>query len=142
LRCFLEEYQKFVPFNFKWVRLFYMYGKGQSASSVLSQLDKALEKGDSAFNMSNGDQLRDYLPIEKVASNIVDISLQNEVAGIINCCSGVPISIKDLVENYLKLKQKKIYLNFGYYPYPDYEPKDFWGDNRKLNKCINYVKSN
>src|SRR6185437_12073848 len=43
LRCFLEEYQKFVPFNFKWVRLFYMYGKGQSASSVLSQLDKALE---------------------------------------------------------------------------------------------------
>lgn len=138
LRRFLEELRKHSNFDLKWARLFYMYGKGQSPNSILSQLDRALENGDSTFNMSMGDQLRDYLPVEKMAEYIVNISLQNEVTGIINCCSGNPISIKTLVKDHLKQKQKTIHLNLGYYPYPDYEPKNFWGDNSKL-KQINHV---
>ncbi len=67
LRKFLEQLQEKNDFEFKWVRLFYMYGKGQSSNSILSQLDRALENGDTSFNMSGGEQLRDYLPVEKVA---------------------------------------------------------------------------
>jgi dTDP-6-deoxy-L-talose 4-dehydrogenase (NAD+) len=136
LYCFLQELQKHIPFQLKWVRLFYMYGKGQSQSSILSQLDKALEQGDTIFNMSMGDQLRDYLPVEKMAHNIVEIALQNKVSGIVNSCSGQPISIKTLVENHLKQRNAHIELNLGYYPYPDYEPKDFWGDAEKLHQII------
>ena len=136
LRKFLEQLQKKINFEFKWVRLFYMYGKGQSSNSILSQLDKALENGDTSFNMSGGEQLRDYLPIEKVAEYIVKIAMQNKVHGIINCCSGNPISIRKLVENYLKKKQKNIHLNLGYYPYPDYEPMAFWGNDKKLKMAL------
>ena len=136
LRKFLEQLQKKFDFEFKWVRLFYMYGKGQSPNSVISELDRALESGDSTFNMSGGEQLRDYLPVEKVAEYIVKIAIQNKVHGIINCCSGNPISIRSLVENYLKRKQKNIYLNLGYYPYPDYEPMAFWGDDKKLKMAL------
>jgi len=141
LMAFLEEYRKTQPFNLKWTRLFYMYGLGQSQSSLLSQLEAALVRGDASFNMSMGDQLRDYLPVEKVAENIVNISLQKNITGIINCCSGRPISVRELAEDYLKKKQKNIKLNFGYYPYPDYEPRNFWGDSGLL-KQINYVQSN
>ena len=88
------------------------------------------------FNMTAGEQLRDYLPVEKVAEYIVKISLQNKVRGIINCCSGKPISIKKLVENYMINKKNKIELNFGYYPYTDWEPMVFWGDTAKLNKIL------
>ena len=137
LRKFLEQLQKKIDFEFKWVRLFYMYGKGQSANSILSQLDRALEKGEASFNMSGGEQLRDYLPVEKVAEYIVKIAMQNKVTEIINCCSGKPISIRKLAENYLKEKQKNIHLNLGYYPYADYEPMAFWGDSAKLNKILN-----
>jgi len=136
LRKFLEQLQKKINFEFKWVRLFYMYGKGQSSNSILSQLDRALEKGEADFNMSGGEQLRDYLPVEKVAEYIVKIATQNKVIGIINCCSGNPISIRKLVEKYLKEKQKNIHLNLGYYPYPDYEPMAFWGDGDKLNEVL------
>ena len=136
LRKFLEQLQKKIDFEFKWVRLFYMYGKGQSLNSILSQLDKALENGETSFNMSGGEQLRDYLPVEKVAEYIVKISMQNEVQGIINCCSGTPISIRSFVENHLKKKEKKIHLNLGYYPYPDYEPMAFWGDDKKLKIAL------
>ena len=136
LRIFLEELQKEHAFNLKWIRLFYMYGKGQNPNALLSQMEKALEKGDEVFNMSGGEQIRDYLPIEKVAKYIVKIALQNKISGIINCCSGVPIKVKTLVENYLEKNNKKINLNLGYYPYSDYEPMGFWGDDRKLKTII------
>ena len=134
LRKFLEQLQKKIDFEFKWVRPFYMYGKGQSPDSILSQLDKSLESGDTIFNMSGGEQLRDYLPVEKVAEYIVKIAMQDRINGVINCCSGVPISIKKLIEKYLE--KKSIELNLGYYPYPDYEPMAFWGDDKKLNTIL------
>jgi dTDP-6-deoxy-L-talose 4-dehydrogenase (NAD+) len=137
LRKFIEELKKKYDFNLKWIRLFYLYGKGQSPNSLLSQLDKALDNNDEEFKMSGGEQLRDYLPVEKVAQYIIKISIQNAFNGIINCCSGKPISIKDLVNNHLKKRNRTIKLNYGYYPYIDYESMSFWGDNKKLNSILN-----
>jgi len=136
LRKFLEQLQKKIDFDLKWVRLFYVYGKGQSPNSILSQLDRALKNGETTFKMSGGEQLRDYLPVEKVAEYIVKIAMQNKVRGIINCCSGTPTSIRKLVENYLEKKHKSVHLNLGYYPYPDYEPMAFWGYNKKLKMAL------
>ena len=136
LRKYLEQLQTHFEFNLKWIRLFYMYGEGQNSNSILSQLELALKKGDRIFNMSAGEQLRDYLPVEKVSEYIVKISLQNKINGIINCCSGDPISIRNLVEKYLEKNKKSIKLNLGYYPYPDYEPVAFWGDDTKLKLII------
>ncbi|MDQ6756639.1 MAG: NAD(P)-dependent oxidoreductase [Bacteroidota bacterium] len=136
LRKFLEELQQQHPFTLKWIRLFYMYGEGQNPNSLLSQLESALQKGDEVFNMSGGEQIRDYLSVEKVAEYIVKIALLNEITGIINCCSGNPIKVKTFVENYLEEKNKKITLNLGYYPYPDYEAMAFWGDDKKLKTII------
>jgi nucleoside-diphosphate-sugar epimerase len=137
LRKFIVELNRKLEFSFKWIRLFYLYGKGQRDSSILAQLEKALINNETVFNMSGGEQLRDYLPIEKVAEYIVKISTQNKITGIINCCSGEPISIRRLVENYLKTNDRQMKLNLGYYPYPDYEPMAFWGDDAKLKKILN-----
>jgi nucleoside-diphosphate-sugar epimerase len=131
LRKYLQQLQTKESFQLKWVRLFYMYGKGQSPNSILSQLEKALQNGDVIFNMSGGEQLRDYLPVEEVAKNIVDLATSKK-NGVYNCCSGTPITIKQLVENYLTANNKKIELNLGYYPYPDYEPMEFWGEKEKI----------
>ena len=62
--------------------------------------------------------------------------MQDKVTGIINCCSGQPITVKQFVKNYLQRLNKKIYLNLGYYPYPDYEPMHFWGDDTKLKMIV------
>ena len=137
LRKKLEQLQKEKSFQLKWIRLFYMYGRGQGPDSLLSQLDKALANGEKVFNMSGGEQQRDYLPVEKVAENIVKIALQNNVTGVINCSSGEPITVKTFVGNYLKQKQQQIQLNLGFYPYADYEPMSFWGDDEKLKSILN-----
>jgi nucleoside-diphosphate-sugar epimerase len=136
LRIQLQQLQQQQHFHFKWARLFYMYGKGQSPHALLSQLDKALTNGDTVFNMSGGEQVRDYLPVEKMAKYIVAIALQQYTTGIINCCSGIPITVKKLVEQHLDATGKQITLNLGYYPYADYEPMRFWGDTHKLQSII------
>jgi nucleoside-diphosphate-sugar epimerase len=136
LRKELEKSTTAYNCSFKWIRLFYMYGKGQSPKSLISQLDKALENGDEIFNMSGGEQVRDFLSIEKVAVYIVAIATQQKVYGIINCCSGQPVTVKQFVTGYLQIKEKAIQLKLGYYPYPDYEPMRFWGDDTKLKSII------
>jgi cephalosporin hydroxylase/nucleoside-diphosphate-sugar epimerase len=136
LRKNLTELQKIIPFSLKWVRLFYMVGEGQTPKSIIPQLKKAIAENESQFNMSGGEQVRDYLPVEVVAENIVIFAIQREVEGIINCCSNKPITVKQLVLDYLKKHNKHIKLNLGHYPYPDYEPFKFWGSNKKQLKII------
>jgi len=123
-------------FSLRWVRLFYMYGEGQNPNALLSQLSTALANKETVFNMSGGEQVRDFLPVEKVAEYIVKIALQEKVKGVINCCSGKPVTVRQLVEEYLKKNNKTIQLNLGYYPYPDYEPMRFWGGDTKLKSIL------
>jgi dTDP-6-deoxy-L-talose 4-dehydrogenase (NAD+) len=136
LRKFIEVLAKKYCFDWKWIRLFYLYGEGQSKNSILEQLKSEIAKGKTVFPMSGGEQQRDYLPVERAAEYIVRISTQTKQQGIFNCCSGNPITIRSLVEEYLRKTGQSIKLDFGRYPYSDYEPMVFWGDNKKLKKIL------
>lgn len=136
LRCQLEYLQQIQPFNLTWARLFYTYGDGQSEKSLFSQLNQAIDRKENIFNMSGGEQLRDYLPVQEVAKYLVALALTERNNGIVNICSGIPISVRKLIENWIQEKNYSLSLNLGYYSYPDYEPMAFWGDRQKLAQCI------
>jgi nucleoside-diphosphate-sugar epimerase len=136
LRNSLQQLQDLYDFGFSWIRLFYMYGKGQNEQSLFSQLNKAIIAKATEFNMSGGEQIRDFMPVEEVAACIVKIALQDRITGIINCCSGTPVKVKDLVEKYLQEQHVSLRLNLGYYPYSNYEPMEFWGDNTKMKSIF------
>ena len=132
LRKQLEFFQATCPFNLTWARLFYMYGSGQNESSLFPQLKQAVKRGDNFFNMSGGEQLRDYLPVSEVAKRLVLLGLGMQNIGIVNICSGKPISVRTLIEQWIQNEKWDITLNIGFYSYPDYEPMAFWGDRKKL----------
>lgn len=132
LRKSLQFLQKQKSFTLQWMRLFYMHGDGQNANSLLAQLDLAIAKNDPIFNMSLGDQLRDYLSVQDVAKNFATVVQNSKCSGVINCSSGKPVSVFDLVRERCLSKASNIKLNRGYYPYPDYEPLAFWGIPSKL----------
>ncbi len=136
LRRFLELLQQTTPFELTWARLFYMYGQGQNPRSLISLLQSAVERGDAEFPMSGGEQLRDYLPIKQVASYLVRLLETDGSHGIVNICTGKPISVRRLVEEWLVAENKSVRLKLGVYPYPEYEPMAFWGDNRKLTRIL------
>ena len=136
LREYCEGLSAEHDFLFHWIRLFYMHGEGQNPKAIIPLLEKALADNEPVFNMSRGEQERDYLHVSDVAKIIVRIALQDKVSGIVNCCSGKPISIKQLVEDHLSKTGKSMELNLGYYPYPDYEPFKFWGSTKKLDSIL------
>jgi len=139
LRCQLEYLKATHPFQLAWARLFYLYGQGQPESSLLPQLKRAAEGGDQLFNMSGGEQLRDYLPVAQAARHLVSLATAEKDIGIVNVCSGTPISVRKIAERWIEENGWSIKLNLGHYPYPDYEPMAFWGDSQKLSSIIGEI---
>ena len=123
----LQYLQGAYSFRFTWARLFYMYGQGQSVTSLLPTLEKAVTDGKRTFPMSGGEQLRDYLPVTEVARRLVVHALARQDSGAVNVCSGAPISVRQLVENWIAENNWNIIPLFGQLAYPDYEPMAFWG---------------
>lgn len=119
----MKAYSKF---DLLWLRPFYIYGKNHSSRSLFGLLDYAKNNKLNEFNMSHGDQLRDYLHINDAVSEIYN-KIKNETSGQFNICSEKPTSVKDLVLQYISKENIKLKLNTGYYDYPVYEPKNFWG---------------
>ena len=66
----------------------------------------------------------------------MDLALARRDDGVINVCSGKPISVRQQVENWLSENNWQIELNLGFYPYPDYEPMEFWGDRNHLDGLL------
>ena len=133
LRKQLEFLKAINSFNLTWARLFYIYGENQASTSLYSKLVEAVKRGDKVFNMSGGEQLRDYLPVQEVARQIVKLAVAKHSYGLVNICSGIPISVRDQVEKWLHENNWEIQLNLGYYPYPDYEAMAFWGEKKHLD---------
>lgn len=123
----LEALRSQVPFVLQWARLFYMYGEGQNPKSLLAQLDRAIDGGAASFDMSGGEQLRDYLPVTGVAAKLVTLAEHPEWSGTTHICSGEPVTVRQLVERHVAARGANIRLNLGVYPYADYEPMAFWG---------------
>jgi len=136
LRLFLQALQKQTPFTLQWARLFYLYGEGQNPNSLLASLDRALDAGEPRFNMSAGEQLRDYMAIEDAAAQLAGLIQRPSFDGVINCCSGRPVSVRTLVEAHIRQRGASIELNLGHYPYSVHEPLAFWGDVTLLNDLL------
>lgn len=127
LRKQLQYLQFEQSFDLTWTRLFYMYGDMQSPTSLYSLLKNAVEQGLTEFNMSGGEQLRDYMPVAEIARKLVAFALAPVNNGVVNICSGKPVSVRNLVEKWMAENNWNIKLNLGHYPYPSYEPMAFWG---------------
>ena len=127
LRKFLLLLQNDHQYELKWLRIFYLYGENQNPQSLFSQLNVAIENNLEYFNMSLGDQIRDFLSIETAVDNIIKYSLYKNGTVTANICSGKPITVRTFVENIIREKKSKIKLNLGYYQYSNFEPFAFWG---------------
>ncbi len=131
----LEQRNKSHDFGLGWLRLFYLYGPGQASTSLYSQLRSAVASG-RAFDMSAGDQVRDFLAAETAAAYIAALTLNYPDAGTVNVCSGHPTTIIDTVNGWLEEWGDNISLNRGVFAYPDYEPFAFWGSKRRLHSML------
>jgi len=136
LRRGVEELAARFDLAVTWGRVFYTFGDGQSPSALFPQLKAAVANGERFFDMSKGDQVRDYLPVEDVARDLVDLTLRGAAGGVVNICSGHPVTVRDLVTGWILEHGWTIEPRLGRYPYPDYEPMSFWGNRSKADRLL------
>ena len=86
--------------------------------------------------MSNGDQIRDFISDNDLAEMITNIALQFPSAGLINICSGNPVTVKEQVQKWCDKLDSKIELQLGAFPYSSFEPHSFWGSRAKYDALV------
>jgi nucleoside-diphosphate-sugar epimerase len=132
LRDQLQRSAETTNTDLRWLRLFYLYGDGQAPTSLYSLFRAAVARGDKRFDMSKGEQVRDFMKAEDAGAAIADVALAQHTPRLLNVCSGVPTTVRGLVQQWRANMGADIELNLGVHRYPAYEPFEFWGDNSRI----------
>lgn len=124
----------------QWIRAYYIFGDDKYASSIFAKLQQAAADGKKTFPFTTGKNKYDFIHIEKLAEMISQVALQKEVTGIINCCSGKPVSLAEQVEWYIKENKLDIKLEYGAFPDRAYDSPAVWGNSEKIEKIYANIK--
>lgn len=123
------------PCKLHWLRAYYITGDEVHGSSIFAKITQAEQDGKKTFPFTSGSNLYDFIDVDELANMIVAASVQEEINGIINVCTGKPMSLADRVEQFLRDKNYKIKLDYGAFPDRPYDSPGTWGDPTKIN-CI------
>jgi dTDP-6-deoxy-L-talose 4-dehydrogenase (NAD+) len=116
--------------RFAWGRLFYLYGEQEDSRRLVPALIQSLRQS-KPFDATAGEQVRDYLHTTDVASALLTLVQQN-AEGVYNIASGIPITMRNLMETVGEIVGAKDLIRFGAIPYRQWEPMFICGDNQKL----------
>jgi nucleoside-diphosphate-sugar epimerase len=106
-----RELLKINHISFLWLRPFYLYGEGEDERRLVAYLHKQLSRGLPA-NISSGEQICDYLNVKEASKKIVSAVLSDYV-GVVNICSEIPITIKQIAEEIADHYGRRDLLVFG-----------------------------
>ena len=141
LRQSLMVLNKNNDFNLYWLRGYYIFGNDEKNHSIFTKLLEKEAQGEKLFPFTTGENQYDFISIENLALEIALASVQNEVKGIINVCSGKPISLKEMVESFIKKNNLKIRLNYGVFPSRPYDSKIIYGNPDKIKQIVKNAKN-
>ena len=113
-----------------WVRLFYQYGAYEDKRRVVPAVITSLLSNQKQ-KLTRGEQIRDYLHVEDVASAITAI-FRKRLTGEVNIGSGIPITIRDLTTKIGTLLDRTELLEYGAIPYNPDDPRFVCANNRHL----------
>ena len=119
-----------------WLRIFFPYGEGQNPKSLLPSLHRAIEQRDQVFPMSSGRQLRDFVPVEHIAQQLLLLATHPQAYGVYNGGSGQARSLREFVEARIHELDAQINIKFGVYPDREDEPLAFWADMKRMNALM------
>ena len=71
-----------------------------------------------------------------MARDISLTAIQNKVTGIINLCSGLPVSLGQKVEEFIEQNGLQIKPDYGAFPDRPYDSPAIWGNPDKINQII------
>lgn len=122
--------------SFKWTRAYYITGDDSRSSSIFSKILGWEAEGKATFPFTSGKNLYDFIDVDMLAAQISESALQTEVSGIIECCSGVPLSLADKVEGFIKENGLAIRPEYGAFQEREYDSPGIWGNSERINRIM------
>lgn len=129
-----QLYCKNNDLSFGWGRIFYVYGEGEHEKRLFPHVINSL-KNDQEVVITVGNLVKDYMFAADVAGAFVKF-LDTNVEGIVNICSGKPITIKEIVSLIAKKTGKEHLAKFE--DKQSKEPEIILGDNFRLLNEVGY----
>lgn len=120
----------------QWLRCYYILGDDKKNNSIFCKLLLAAEEGKKTFPFTTGKNKYDFITVDELANQLSAAVMQKEVMGIINCCTGKPMSLADRVEQFIKEHHLDIQLEYGIFPDRAYDSPCEYGDNRKIKQIL------
>lgn len=119
-----------------WLRAYYILGDDSNNNSIFSKITQMEHEGKESFPFVSGKNKYDFINVDELAKQIATASTQSEITGIINCCSGKPVSLADKVNEFIEKNHYSIRPDYGKFPERPYDSPAIWGDNTKINKIM------
>ncbi|KFI96911.1 hypothetical protein BSTEL_1820 [Bifidobacterium stellenboschense] len=120
----------------QWIRAYYIVGDDARGNSIFSKLLQAAHEGKPTFPFTTGKNKYDFINVDELARQIAAVVSQDEVNGVINCCTGEPITLAERVEKYIKDNNLNIKLDYGAFPDRPYDSPGVWGDATKIRRIL------
>ncbi len=124
----------------QWTRGYYILGDDLKNSSVFTKITKLEQEGQATFPFNSGKNKYDFITVEGLAEQIAAVASQEEVTGVINCCTGKPVALADKVEEFIEEHHFKIRPEYGAFPDRPYDSPGVWGDPEKIQKIMKNQK--
>ena len=140
LRQALEAKYGYSDLTLQWLRCFYVYGDDGRNRSIFTKISEAERSGATTFPFTTGQNKYDFIEIRELSQQIACTALQTEVDGVINCCSGSPVSLGERVEAFIRENAYTIKLEYGVFPDRDYDSPAVWGDNSKIAEILHHAE--
>ena len=136
LRRSMIQFTKINHCVLQWLRCYYILGDDKKNSSIFCKILQAAENGQKIFPFTSGKNKYDFITVDKLAMMIASVVMQSNIVGIINCCSGTPISLAEQVETFIRDHNIDIRLEYGAYPDRPYDSPIVYGDNTKILEVL------
>ena len=120
----------------QWLRCYYILGDDKKNNSIFCKLLKADEEGKKTFPFTSGKNQYDFIEVDELAKMLSSAVLQKEVTGIINCCTGKPMSLGNRVEQFINDNNLDITLDYGAFPDRPYDSPCEYGNSEKINSIL------
>lgn len=122
--------------TFQWLRAFYIVGDDLKNNSIFSKITKMELEGQEKFPFNSGKNRYDFITVQELGKQIACAVSQKEINGIINCCTGKPVALRDKVDEFLTQHGFKIKPEYGAFPERPYDSPAIWGNADKINRVM------
>jgi len=135
----IQTFSKLNNKKFTILRLFNFFGENMPSEFFIPQLINSL-KTKGSFEMTKGEQIRDFLYIDDVVSALILSAKQsNPNNDVYNICSNTGVTLKQLAQTIKKVLKSDCKINFGALPYRTSEVWNMVGDNSKIKEAFGFT---